>query len=844
MTVAYNQRTLPLSVNSSNTISSGIRLSYDFTGEGALAEGVPYVYQGATAPTLVKSGSISSVTLNGIPGRQVANGAQYTYSNATDYGVQFGTGDFTIAVFLSTASSLPSGNGSLQLLRIDNGGSTSALEINVLEYASNGWYASFTTNGGIGTGQTPIYYGVNKSIVFWIRRLSGQITTWTQEVGATTTPTLRNAAVASSYDFSSTNATRLWAALNIAGYTLGVNTNNITAWNRGLSDIEIRDASRDFWALDTNAVVGDSITLTTPSSGASISSTTTLSGTYVGTTPTGIEAQFGAGAWTALTGFSASAGSWSGSVVLTAGGPASLRVREVNNTAIVSADVTNITVQNNAIAFTVPSTTTDGAVPYRLFQRDGSNQASVRITGTYTGTPTSLEYSWNGGAWATLVASPSGGVFDSTVTLTGPGQGALSVRFSNSTGTSASLSTVGVGDIWLVAGQSNHQGQAAFTPATAPTSHPQWKAIEFSKQHVWREDTESSGNVFDDGTGAVYSAYTTGGPAGGTYFGALATVTMAAGVPIAIVPCAKGSTSIDNWSAATPSAGTLYGALLLTAQKIGSHKGVLWWQGEAEANGTGDATQWASKMSAIMDAWATAGQTSKWVLINPCQAAMGGAYATTVRSQIASLSGNANVITVVDLDSPSPAYSALHYATTIEVNTIASRVGNALNYTIPAATAITVTGPSTGTAGQDSSAFTVGANGSITGTIVVTITASSGTVTPGTVSISNSTPQGTFVCNSSTAGTVTLSFTNNGGLSNPTALSYVVSASTSIWDEVIEGGYTARQLMRLMAAVLLGKTSGMASNSPVFRAVTDTKNRVSASVTTNGDRTSITLDGS
>ena len=121
-----------------------------------------------------------------------------------------------IKLFLSTGATLPTTSGSLQLLRIDNGGSTPLIEISVIENPSTGWYSSFTYTGGVGTGQTPIYYGTSKSVIFWIRRLGGQVTTWTQEVGSVTTPTLRNAAVTSSASFDSTSAQRLWAGLNMA----------------------------------------------------------------------------------------------------------------------------------------------------------------------------------------------------------------------------------------------------------------------------------------------------------------------------------------------------------------------------------------------------------------------------------------------------------------------------------------------------------------------------------------------------------------------------------------------------------------------------------------------------
>ena len=194
------------------------------------------------------------------------------------------------------------------------------------------------------------------------------------------------------------------------------------------------------------------------------------------------------------------------------------------------ATVTGLTVANASIAIAPPAIGASAdpyARNYRIFQRNGSNQASVRISGTYTGSVTNVEYQWNGAAspaWATLQASPTGGVFDGTVTLTGPGQGSLDVRFSNSTGVTASLLAVGVGDVYMVAGQSNHVGMSvsAQTVATAPGSTPGWKTTEFSKANVWRENVETLAAPFDDRTSSAYAAYTAA-TVYGSYFGALAT---------------------------------------------------------------------------------------------------------------------------------------------------------------------------------------------------------------------------------------------------------------------------------------------------------------------------------
>lgn len=62
------------------------------------------------------------------------------------------------------------------------------------------------------------------------------------------------------------------------------------------------------------------------------------------------------------------------------------------------------------------------------------------------------------------------------------------------------------------------------------------------------------------------------------------------------------------------------------------------------------------------------------------------------------------------------------------------------------------------------------------------------------------------------------------------------------WSELIEPGFTAADLLRLMAAVLMGRSSGGGTNTRVFRDVNDSVDRVTATVESDGDRSSITLD--
>lgn len=62
------------------------------------------------------------------------------------------------------------------------------------------------------------------------------------------------------------------------------------------------------------------------------------------------------------------------------------------------------------------------------------------------------------------------------------------------------------------------------------------------------------------------------------------------------------------------------------------------------------------------------------------------------------------------------------------------------------------------------------------------------------------------------------------------------------WDQVIESGYTAQEILKLLAAVAAGKLSG-APNSPIqITGIDGTTIRVSATVDSSGNRTSVTYD--
>lgn len=121
-----------------------------------------------------------------------------------------------------------------------------------------------------------------------------------------------------------------------------------------------------------------------------------------------------------------------------------------------------------------------------------------------------------------------------------------------------------------------------------------------------------------------------------------------------------------------------------------------------------------------------------------------------------------------------------------------------------AATATTLTGPASGTTGVASTNFTVGANGTITGTVTVTPgdAANGGTFTPTTVAISSGTPTATFTYTPASTGVKTISISDDGGLTDATPLSYTSNAAATS---------EASMALTLDAAVF----AGLASVSPL-----------------------------
>jgi hypothetical protein len=70
------------------------------------------------------------------------------------------------------------------------------------------------------------------------------------------------------------------------------------------------------------------------------------------------------------------------------------------------------------------------------------------------------------------------------------------------------------------------------------------------------------------------------------------------------------------------------------------------------------------------------------------------------------------------------------------------------------------------------------------------------------------------------------------------------SIATAVMGSTIEGSLDLTELQRLFAAALLGKASGLATTTAVYRDTGDSKDRITATVDASGNRSAVTLDAS
>jgi sialate O-acetylesterase len=211
------------------------------------------------------------------------------------------------------------------------------------------------------------------------------------------------------------------------------------------------------------------------------------------------------------------------------------------------------------------------------------------------------------GKWSgTISGLPTGGPYQ------------IEVRVSGVPNVKDSVSNVWVGDLWVLAGQSNMEGVGDLVNLTQPIDpvhsfdmadrwgiavdplHTLPTAID--KVH-WRKNKQGE---LERLTGPEAEAFVSNRKKGaGLGLPFAIEMYRRTGVPVGLVPCAHGGTSMDQWSPALKAegGGSLYGATIRRIGAVGGRiKGILWYQGESDASAK-DAPGYQQKFEKLIEAF-------------------------------------------------------------------------------------------------------------------------------------------------------------------------------------------------------------------------------------------------
>ncbi len=248
-----------------------------------------------------------------------------------------------------------------------------------------------------------------------------------------------------------------------------------------------------------------------------------------------------------------------------------------------------------------------GVTDYRVFQRGPANTADVRVEGAASGADgRSVEarvlragMTLPGFDWKTAGQAAAGRWSAEIKGL--PAGGPYRLEFRAAGGQHvAAASHILVGDLWVLAGQSNMEGvgnlenlplpsamvnSLDMTDAWVVAEDPLHRLVDAADRVHWRKNAKGEIARLEGEELRAWMARRRKGAGPGLPF-ALEMVRRT-GVPVGLIPCAHGGTSMDQWSPDLKDRGgeSLYGAMLRRIRLAGGRiRGVLWYQGESDAH--------------------------------------------------------------------------------------------------------------------------------------------------------------------------------------------------------------------------------------------------------------------
>ena len=213
---------------------------------------------------------------------------------------------------------------------------------------------------------------------------------------------------------------------------------------------------------------------------------------------------------------------------------------------------------------------------YKVFQRDNAGNYPLELRGSIAGPCNAVEASFAGRPFVTIDSAP-------TTTFTGSllastGQGMITVRCTNNRVLGSSVRNIGIGDVYVVAGQSNAEGHGIHAQSYSTIAgNSAIKPTVFTEADHWKLDNDQT-DIHSTG-GSVW-------PIVGGY------VVAHTAAPVAFITTASGGSKLVSPNEWQPNGAVCqhigvncYNNMVAQVADAGVNgiKAVLWFQGEGDA---------------------------------------------------------------------------------------------------------------------------------------------------------------------------------------------------------------------------------------------------------------------